>query len=57
MAEGKRDQMITIRLSLEEYDMVNAVAKHEGLTLSDWIRQSFRKAYRRIFGGKGVHRG
>lgn len=52
MAEGKRDQMITIRLSREEYDMVNAVAKHEGLTLSDWIRQSFRKAYRRIFGGK-----
>lgn len=45
-----RTRQVNLRMTDAEYVMLTAVAEYEGLTLSDWIRQSFRKAYRRIFG-------
>ena len=46
----KRTKLVNFKISEEEYEMLTAIAKHEGLTFSDWIRQSIRKTYRRIFG-------
>lgn len=42
--------MINVRMTEEEYEMLSAVAEHEGLNLSSWLRQAFRKAYKRLFG-------
>jgi uncharacterized protein (DUF1778 family) len=52
MAERKRGKNVNIRLTDEEFEMLTAVATHGGLTLSDWIRQSFRQAFRKLFGAK-----
>lgn len=46
----RRDRMINVRMTEEEYEMLSAVAEHEGLNLSSWLRQAFRKAYKRLFG-------
>lgn len=48
VADDLRNRRVTLRLTEEEYQMLRAVAEHDGLTLSDWIRLAFRKAYRAV---------
>jgi len=39
----KRDKTVLVRLSAEEREMVEELARKKGLSLSDVIRQSIRK--------------
>ena len=50
MAPKDRDKNLNVRVSDEELQMLAELAEHDGLTVSDWLRQTFRKAYRRVFG-------
>ena len=39
-----REKTFSLRLSADEWESAHAVASAEGLTLSDWIRTSLRRA-------------
>ena len=39
-----REKTFSLRPSAEEWESAHAVASAEGLTLSDWIRTSLRRA-------------
>lgn len=47
--ERKRDKQLNIRCTERELDMLAALAEADGLSVSDWVRQSIRKAYKRAF--------
>jgi len=49
MAERKRTKHLNVRLTDEETRMLEALAQNDGLSISDWIRQSVRHAFRRTF--------
>ncbi len=36
--------MVNVRMTEEEYEMLTAVTEANGLSMSDWLRQAFRKA-------------
>jgi hypothetical protein len=48
----QRDRNLRVNVSDEELDMLHALAKHAGLTISDIVRLLAREAYRRDFGDK-----
>jgi hypothetical protein len=40
--------MVNVRLTEEEYEWLTALAGDAGLTLSDWLRQAIRKAFKAL---------
>jgi hypothetical protein len=51
MKEGKRERMLNVRLDDDEVRMLAALAEHDGLGISDWIRRTIRTAFRKEFPG------
>jgi predicted HicB family RNase H-like nuclease len=49
MVDRKRSRNLNVRLLDEEVRMLEAIAENDGLSVSDWIRQSIRAAFRRTF--------
>jgi uncharacterized protein (DUF1778 family) len=52
MVDRRRNETMTIRLSDDEDRMLRAVAEHQGLSVSDAIRQYIRRAFFEAFLGK-----
>lgn len=48
VSDKKRDRMVNVRLTEEEYEWLVAVAEEAGLTYSDWLRQAIRKAIKAL---------
>lgn len=46
----RRSKHVTIRVSDDELDMLAAIAKHQGLSSSDVMRQYIRRSFRKLFG-------
>lgn len=46
----ERTETLTIRIAQEEKDMLRAVAERDGLSLSDWLRLTIRRAHADAFG-------
>jgi hypothetical protein len=44
-----RDRRLSMLISEDEHTMLRALAEKEGLTASDWIRQSIRRAHAEAF--------
>jgi predicted DNA-binding protein len=49
MVERTRERAVTIRVTDEEAEMLWALAKSQGLTASDILRQYIRKAHAKAF--------
>jgi len=47
-----RDKRLSIRIGDEERKMLEALAKRDGLTVSDYVRLSARRAYADAFPAK-----
>jgi predicted DNA-binding protein len=45
MARTDREETMTIRLSSDERKMVTALAEHDGVSSSDVVRMSIRRAF------------
>ena len=52
MVTAGRTAQIVLRVSPEEKAMAETMAQEDGLSTSDVIRQSLRRAYRERFGEK-----
>ncbi|GEM_PF-1331447 len=50
MVERKRQSNLNVRLLEEEHRMLDVLSEHEGLSVSDWVRQTVRAAYRKLVG-------
>ncbi|HVU00388.1 MAG TPA: hypothetical protein VHE30_01500 [Polyangiaceae bacterium] len=50
MAERKRQKTLNVRMLDDELAMLDAVAERDGISVSDWIRQVVRGAFRKAFG-------
>lgn len=37
--------MLQVRLNHREYKLLRAIAKHEGMSMSDWVRYRIRYEY------------
>ena len=46
----QRDQLFQLRMTMEEKDMLNALAERDGLTASDKVRQWIRREYAEVLG-------
>jgi uncharacterized protein (DUF1778 family) len=47
----ERDKKLTIRISDEELAMLEALAREDGLTVSDYVRTTARRAHKEHLGG------
>lgn len=47
-----RDYKLNVRMALEEGDMLRKLAERDGISQSDWIRLTVRRAYIAAFGEK-----
>lgn len=52
MGERTRERVINIRVTEDEERMAKAVADHQGLSVSDIIRQFIRRAFAEAFPAK-----
>jgi hypothetical protein len=52
MTEAERDVTMTVRLTREERQMVKAIAELDGVSSSDAVRMSVRRAYAERFPDK-----
>ena len=52
MAPLQRDQLFNVRLTSDERAMLTALAERDGVTASDWVRLTVRRAYAEAFGDK-----
>jgi hypothetical protein len=50
MVERKRTKALNVRMTDDELSMLDAVAERDGISVSDWIRQVVRGAFRKAFG-------
>ena len=50
MVERRRTKALNVRMLDEELAMLDAVAERDGISISDWVRQTVRAAYRKAFG-------
>lgn len=50
MVEPKREKTLNVRMLDEELAMLDAVAANEGISVSAWVRQHVRAAYRKLSG-------
>lgn len=48
MSERKRERMVNVRLTEEEYEWLVKLAEESGLTYSAWLRQAIRKAFKAL---------
>jgi predicted DNA binding CopG/RHH family protein len=46
----QRDKKLTVMMSDRELVMIRELAEHEGLSVSDWLRQALRRAHAEAFG-------
>lgn len=47
-----REQRLSMKISAEEAAMLRALAEKDGITVSDWVRLTTRRAYAEAFGTK-----
>lgn len=45
----ERDKMLNIRISEDEDRMLKALAEHQGMSISDVVRQYIRRAFAEAF--------
>ena len=45
----EREQRLNVRFTEDEARMVKALAEHEGMSISDWVRQAVRRAFASTF--------
>jgi uncharacterized protein (DUF1778 family) len=50
MVERKRTRNLNVRMLDDELAMLDAIAEREGISVSDWVRQTVRAAFRKAFG-------
>jgi hypothetical protein len=50
MVARKRTKALNVRMLDEELAMLDAVAERDGISVSDWVRQAVRGAFRKAFG-------
>ncbi len=50
MAERRRVKTLNVRMLDDELSMIDAMAEREGISISDWVRQTVRASYRKAFG-------
>jgi hypothetical protein len=49
MKVEKRGRVLNVRLADEEVSMLAALAEHDGLGVSDWVRRTIRTMFRKEF--------
>jgi predicted HicB family RNase H-like nuclease len=54
MVERQRTGTLNIRVNDDEHRMLRAIAKHQGLSVSDVIRQYIRRAFAEAFPPKAM---
>lgn len=52
MVERKRDRALTVRMLEIELDMLAALAEQEGVSVSEWIRNTIRREHVLTFTAK-----
>lgn len=56
MVERKRERLLNVRMLDAETDMLARLADREGLSVSEWIRNTIRVQYALAFGQRSAKR-
>lgn len=48
MVERKRQRVLNVRLGDDEIEMITRLADYDGISVSDWVRQTIRRAFRDV---------